>query len=422
MKKQLFPALAAGLLLNLFLSLSALAVDRINITAPPYNAVPNDGVSDNTAINAAVSAGRSIYFPPGTYNYTGLLYVPANQSYRFYGDGPGVSTIIFTGNSSGGIYGYAMGQKTLTVEGLTLQANTTKCGTAIQAFFSDAGATKKFKSATIRNVQIVGSTRTGYDGGYWTGGIRLYQAQNSVISNVEISGNAREGAACPGPQASVFGIIWDSASTYPTSGLQISNIQIKYCDTALRTNGWVENLFLTGFEFVLCGNNGSPSVDLNSSDAVNLKSTFHLVNGHVDALQNGLRLTNLRGVKISKVLIVHSSGNSCASSGTDLALNNVTDGVISQCTFVGVGNDIHDEIGIRLNNAHFVQVTGNYFTHMLPLNPSGNPQNACINVQSNSSVVRIVNNLFESPGFGIGGVNIPYYDAGPGTYYRGNNR
>ena len=101
MKKQLFPALAVGLLLNLFVALSAaLAVDRINVTN--YGATPNDGTNDTTAINAAVSAGRSIYFPPGTYNYTGLLYVPANQSYRFYGDGPGVSTIIFTGNSSGG--------------------------------------------------------------------------------------------------------------------------------------------------------------------------------------------------------------------------------------------------------------------------------------------------------------------------------
>jgi hypothetical protein len=417
MKKQLFPALAVGLILNLFVALSAaLAVDRINVTN--YGATPNDGTNDTTAINAAVSAGRSIYFPPGTYNYTGLMYLPANQSYRLYGDGPGVSTIIFTGNSSAGIYGNAMGAKTLTVEGLTLQANTKNCGTAIQAFFNDTSANKKFHSAMIRNVQIVGSTRDGFTGSFWNGGMRLYKAQNSVITNVEISGNAVNEAV--GVQATQYGILWDSPSNYQTSGLHMSNLQIKYCNTALRTNGWVENLFLTGFEFVLCGSFGSPAVDLNSSDTVNLKPAFHLVNGHVDFLEHGLRLTNLRGVKISKLLLIHTSGHEQALSGTDLALNNCNDAVISQCTFIGVGYDVDDEIGIRVNNAHFVQILGNYFTHMLPLNPQGNPQDACINVQSNSSVVRIINNVFEITG-GMGGVNIPYYDAAPGTYYRGNN-
>jgi hypothetical protein len=418
MKKHILPLFAGVSLLSLFVTVSALAADRINITQPPYNAVPNDGISDKTAIDSAIAAGGSIYFPPGTYNYTGPMYLTPNQSFRLYGDGPGVSTIIFTGPNAG-IFGYSMGQKTLTVEGLTLLANTTKCGTAIQAYFYDAGATKKFHTATIRNVQILGSTRTGYDGGYWTGAIHLYQAQNAVLDNIDISGNAREGYSCPGPPATLSGIIWDSGTTYLTSGLQISNIQIKFCDTALRTNGLVENVFVTGFEFLLCGNNGSPSVDLNSSDSTNLGSTFHLVNGHVNSLQNGPRLTNLRGVKMSKISILHSSGNTCASSGTDLALNNVSDAVISQCTFYGVGNDITDEIGIRVDNSHSVQIAGNYFTHMEPSN-STNAQNACINVQPNSSVVRIVNTLFEITG-GLGGVNIPYYNAAPDTYFRGNN-
>ena len=124
MKKQLFSCLAIGLLLNLLGAASSLAADRINITSPPYNAIPNDGISDKPAIDAAIAAGRSIYFPPGTYNYPGLMSLPANQSYRLYGDGPGVSNIVFTGTDAG-IYAASMGTKSLNVEGLTLQANTT---------------------------------------------------------------------------------------------------------------------------------------------------------------------------------------------------------------------------------------------------------------------------------------------------------
>jgi hypothetical protein len=420
MKKQLFPGLAVGLLLNLFLSLSALAVDRINITAPPYNAVPNDGVSDNAAINAAVAAGRSIYFPPGIYNYTGSIVLAANQSYRLYGDGPGVSTIVFVGNPYSGIAAFDMGQKTLTVEGLTLQGNTKNCGTGIYALFSDTGTNKKFRSAVIRNVQITGSTRDGFTGGYWSGGIYLYKAQNSVITNVEILGNAHDEA--PANPATQFGIIWESTADYLASGMQMSNLQIKFCNSALRTSGLVENLFVTGFEFVLCGNFGAPAVDLNSSDAANLKAAFHLVNGHVHFLQHGIRLTNLRGVKLSKLLLLRHPSEDCGpggcigAAGNDVAFNNCVDGVVSQTTFIGASGSIDDEAGIILNNAHFMRLEGNYFTHMLAENPGA----SCIVILSNSSVVRVVNNLFEITG-GLGGVKNRYHDEAPDTYYRGNN-
>jgi hypothetical protein len=455
MKKHLLSCLAIGLLSNLLVTESALAVvthsDRINITDAPYNATPDstNGSYDTAAINAAVAAvgpGGSIYFPPGRYDYQGTLSLPQGKSYRLYGDGPGVSTIAFTGPNAGILYITYVGEKTFTVEGLSILANTSKCGTAIQAYFNDTNATKKFRTATIRNVQIFGSSRTG-GGGYWTGGIRLYQAQNSVLTNVEMAGENREpGTDCnetvqPGPSASEYGVIWDSATNYRTSGLQMSNIQILLFDTALRTNGLVENVFVTGFEFPYCGTNGNPAVDLNSSDSTNLGSTFHLVNGHVAGLQNVLRMTNLRGVKLSKLSIVHVTGRAgptptpspenpsptpgpqyeCGASGNDVALNNVADAVISQCTFIGVGPDIPDEIGIRVDNSQRVQILGNYFTHFFPGNAQGTPpnnaQDACINVQSTSSTVRVINNVFEP-----GGVYIPYFIPVPAsTYKRGNN-
>ena len=58
--------LSIMLLFSFGLCLSALAADRINITDPPYGAIPDDGGDDTNAINAAMWSGQSIYFPPGS--------------------------------------------------------------------------------------------------------------------------------------------------------------------------------------------------------------------------------------------------------------------------------------------------------------------------------------------------------------------
>ncbi|HEV2842506.1 MAG TPA: glycosyl hydrolase family 28-related protein [Chthoniobacterales bacterium] len=407
------------LLLGLATGPSAMAaVDRINVTSVPYNAVPDDGIDDTAAINAAISAGKSIYFPAGTYDFTGQMVLPANSSYRLYGEGPGVSTIRFTGPSAG-INAPNMGLNTLNVDNLTLWAKTMNCGTAISASFNEFGANTKFRTATIVNVQITGSERSGGSGGYWTNGIYLYRAQNSVIDKVHIWGNIRPAAGSEA-DASLTGIVWESSNTYATTGLQLSDLEITFVNTALRTNGWVEGLYLNRFEFVQCGQHGVPAVDLNSFDSVNRKPTFHLVNGHVDLIQNGIRLTNLRGIRISKVLLLHNGG--AERNGSMVIFNNCFDAMVSQCTFLGGTHDavfnvpLTDETGILLDNADSVQVTGNWFAHMTT------PTGAAIAIQPTSSVVRITNNIFTTM-FG-GGVNHRYDDQNPDPndpYFRGDN-
>jgi hypothetical protein len=155
-----------------------------------------------------------------------------------------------------------------------------------------------------------------------------------------------------------------------------------------------------------------PAIDLgNAADSLNLRPAFHLFNGHVDCQQQAIRLTNLRGVKISKLVLLHN--NLAVVDGTILAFNNCTDAVVSQCTFIGDHDALADESGIVLNNAHSVQITKNLFSSMSPT-----VGGSCIVVQSNSDVVRITDNLF---GGIISGVSRRYDDAGRDTYYRGNN-
>ena len=413
----------------------AAVLDRTNVCEAPYNAIPNDGLPDTAAIQAAVNAGRSIYFPPGIYIFQGLLTLQASSSYRLYGDGPGVSTIIFTG-SNAGISGQSMGPNSLNVEGLTLEAGCTgaggapvPCGTAISARFEEIGSNTKFRSATIHNVQIIGSARSegvGETGTYWTHGIYLYQAQNAVIDNLEISGNIR-----PSPEegmeddATLTGIVWESSSNIATTGLHISDLEVKFLNTALRTNGWVEGLYMNRFEIVQCGQHGMPAVDLNSTGPAGRKPTFHLTNGHVDLIQNGIQLSNLSGIKITKVLFLHNGG--AEVDGTMVILNNCFDATISQCSFIGGIADrrwdwdvaLLHETGILLNDADSVQIVGNYFTHM-GVNEKTLSAIA-IAVQPTSSVVRIVNNLFEVNGYGYDGVRTCFDDPGAVAYHRDNN-
>lgn len=152
-----------------------------------HGATPDGSTDDTAAINRALAAGSSIYFPPGSYNYSGRITLPAGKAYRLYGDGPGVSTILFTGPEAG-IYAPTVNDNTLQIDGLTLTALTPAAGTAISASFN-RGDFAKSRTACIHNVEIRGSNRSGSTGGCWTKGIYLYKAPNAVIDQVVVEGN-----------------------------------------------------------------------------------------------------------------------------------------------------------------------------------------------------------------------------------------
>lgn len=333
-----------------------------------YGAVPNDNVDDTGAINAAIQAGNTIYFPRGGYKYNGLMVLPdtANmdpndRSYTLYGDGPGESIIIFTGAGSG-ISAPNIYEGTLTVEGLTLRANSAPSGTAISAYFSEAptgfgGNASKFHTATIHNVQIGGTTRTGDTGGYWSRGIFLSRAQNAVIDKVEISGNTTD----PGTATkTATGIQWVSPpGDFATTGIHITSTEIKYCDTGVKTSGWVEGFYMSGFEVVLCGRNGHPALDLTSSQSTRQGPEFHLINGHVDSIGDGIRMVNLASIHISNVGFGHSS--SVATDGTHIFFDNCVRMTVAGCTFGGRANQYANENGIFLQNSKFAHIDGKYF-------------------------------------------------------------
>jgi hypothetical protein len=415
MKERIFPVFSL-ILLNLAVCLPARAVgvyDRINITTVAVGglyAIPNDGADDSLQIQAAINNGgnKSLYFPPGTYNFKGILNVTGNRSVRLYGDGPGVSTIIFktdATHTTAGINVTDMGTNNLNVEGLTLQtdpsSNPAGCGTAINASFASNGG--KFHTATIHNVQILGSTKSESSSTYWNNGIHLFKASNAVIDKVEISGRK---------DITQTGIIWDAPPAVngqaEATGFQLSNIQVKWCNMALLTDGGVEGIYMTGFDFFSCGR-GYPAANLRANPG---GGVVQLVNGKVDSYGGGIEVANHFAVKVSNVSFRHT-GFPDVASGTMLFIHDGFDAVVTECTFYGVNlNAATQENGILLQNAHSVRLAGNNFSHMLPV--SGN----CIGLLPGSTVVRITDNLFSNDVRGLISVDpsIP-----PGEVYKSGN-
>jgi hypothetical protein len=362
-----------------------------------------DGITDDTAaINRTIAAGTIVYFPPGTYKYVGAMTLSANKSYRIYGDGPGVSTILFFGGPNAGITVSHTQMATLNVEGLTLMANSqcTSCGTAINAVFGPVAPNPKFHTATIHNVQIIGSARDGTSGGYWTSGIHLYRGQNSVMDKIEISGNKN---------VTQSGIFLDAATSGENAtGFQLSDIAVKWCNVGLATNGWVEGLYMTGFNFYSCGRAGLPSISLNGTTVAGTTAgAFQLVNGLVDSYGGGVTMSNHIYGKVSNVTFKHNDPE--VSHCTMLSVDNVKPMVVSDCSFYGTSTDGPYENGVFLNNTTGAQVTGNNFANMQSLNAGSG-----IVVYYGTSMARITDNLFSST------VRSRIDNRVPDTYYCGN--
>lgn len=364
-----------------------------------------DGTTDDTAaINRAIAAvsftGGTIYFPPGTYRYIGPMTVPASKPYRFFGDGPGISTIMFT-DAVGGINAPSVGDKTLKVDGLTIQGNFGNTGIGINAAFVANGA--KARTAHIENVEIRGSDKTINPTGYWGTGIKLYQAQNALIRDVQVLG--KWDYANPGPTASV-GIEWSSATGSPATQLFISDIYVCFYQNGIKTSGHVEGFYLSKFELVFCGHplpNYKAAMDLSAAGTNNAPGlVFHISDGHVNQVSHGIRLTNIWHAKISQVNFFNIKYD-----GTHLTLVDCRSVMITDNNFedFGISGETHSN-GIYSVNSSQVRLAGNSIALA-----ASTTMGHCIAVDSASRKVKILDNMFEGSPRHID-------DMAPDTYIR----
>ncbi|QHW29730.1 carbohydrate-binding protein [Paenibacillus rhizovicinus] len=165
----------------------ALPANAISVKSSPYNAVGN-GVADDTAaiqsaVNAAASLGKNVYFPPGTYNQSDKITVPSGVS--VYGAGIWYSHLhsTVTNNVWGGEVGFTLNNNT-TISDLRISSVDTQRDSHYGiAILSNAGTGSNnvlqnlwaehmgclegwtdWKNSTIQNVRLY---NTYFDGIHW---------------------------------------------------------------------------------------------------------------------------------------------------------------------------------------------------------------------------------------------------------------
>lgn len=364
--------------------------DRINVT--DYGAVPNDGGDDtaaiNNAINAAYYSDSSIYFPAGTYNFTGSMWLPDGHSHRVYGDGPGVSVLIFNGNPYAGIAQGKAGGQSVTSRRTDAASKHGECRDGHLRKLQpnneqiphayDSRCRNRREQSRRRWQRLVGQR------------VYAYRAQNAVIDKLEIDGRT----SYWGGGGTSVGIEWNSDPSTATTGMQITNAQIKYCDSAVYTHNHVEGLYMSGFEIVLCGTNSRPALDISSTQYG--APAFNILNGHVEMIADGLRMTNLSAVKVSHVDFEHVSD--AAQDGTHAFFDGCIAVSVSDCTFTGRSGKYANENGVYLNNVQLARVTGNMFRGLQPTS-----NGSCIVMVGGWTPILVTENLFSD-------IRSAYYD------------
>lgn len=174
-----------------------------------------DGVTDDTvAIQAALTAaaGKSVYFPAGSYAINAALSVPAN-TYVYAESG----TATVTQSTAGGVNAFTLAGDNITIDGLKIVGPNSGGGSAVRA--------DSRNNPTVRNCQVQN----------WLFGIQLRGCRNWTVTGNRLWGGTYDGSS----SSDIF--IYGSTGAPSNRGI------------------------LTG-NFCLSNNDNGISVDTNSGD------------------------------------------------------------------------------------------------------------------------------------------------------------
>ncbi len=345
-----------------------------SVDVTTYGAVPDDGIDDTAAINAALAAEKAVFFPAGVYDYNGRMNVP-DKSIKIYGEGRDVSRIRFRGADSG-IYFASAGVETFELTDLSLLASGVgggggRTGTAVYCAFSPTPPpnTEKFRMATIERIEIAGTNAQGERHRpstnalwYWTNGIHLYQASASKVEDVQIHGNF---------QQSEYGITWESTPRIFATQLFISELYVEYFLTAVHTMGNIHGFYLEQFEFVGCGGYAGFRAAMRLTSQLHLP-VFQVSQGHIDFVSDGLQLVGLASAKIDMVDFAHNGA--WGVDGTHIVVDHSVGVDITNCGFAG--KYLANEVGILAGRGtNGLRVSGCRFAYIAPSSFGGGVMN-----------------------------------------------
>lgn len=134
----------------------ALAGEIVNVQDAPFNVHPSRTAAQNgTGLVAALATGKSVYIPPGAYDYDTTLNL-AITGQQLFSNGQGLTSLTYTGTSYAITLGAAAERRLISVYGFALFGSATPAG-GIQVGPS-AGV---MSGATIANMRISSFSKSG---------------------------------------------------------------------------------------------------------------------------------------------------------------------------------------------------------------------------------------------------------------------
>ncbi|WP_312999615.1 glycosyl hydrolase family 28-related protein [Leclercia sp.] len=315
-----------------------------------------DGVTDDSAaIQRAFSAGVPLRVTQGVYLCSTTLTAPAGKHFSLQGDGAGLCLFVF---SSGGIakeFGNTNNEKCL-ISNLGIQASSVNSSAAVRLYRTDE--TQAFEDEiTLENIHI-----SGFGGPHASTNTFKYGLRTEYVRFVKVSGcriwgqEGYNGSAAS--TTAVAGISFLGRETTPQFGFTVSDCWVTSWSNAIRGDGWIEGVYITGGEYWNC-NITIQIIRPAESSTSPLSGTIHISNVHINGAMYAVLIRNCSTVGISNSEM-----------------------------YIGVGGGISGAASALIHTCTGVRIEGNTFSNAYNVSSNGLQLQSCKGVSVNGNSIR----------------------------------
>ncbi|AKJ63606.1 right-handed parallel beta-helix repeat-containing protein [Kiritimatiella glycovorans] len=376
--------IAAAVLTALLLSTAGVRALEIDVTAPPYNAVPDDGLDDAPAFQraleqAATAERAAIRIPAGAYHLSTPATIAVGEvNISILGEGIGVSTLYAT--STGGVFRITNGSRRsqYTLRDFTLFADLPGAGTAIEITAPPGGA-RQNRAVLAESVEIRGVDPSE---DYFDIGLSVDGCWRPLLQHVTVSGPFGPGVSTnvsdSSPRfAAMAGIVIDNCYAPSLQDCQVFSAKIGVSFDSRDENGAPEDGSLLGCTIQGCRTGLYVYDRGNEPQLVADSCDFHCRDA-------GIQLVGRKFFQINNCTF-----NNLTTDDTwpyvDILLDGVFGGIISDNVFGSPVNPARTMIRLQ-NTSRDLLIMDNIFAA---------PESRALDTTAGSSGIRITDNLFE---------------------------
>lgn len=354
-----------------------------------------DGATNEAKIGAALDylisiGGGTLFIPAGVHRVRARIVrtISAKQHINIVGLGRYVSVLDFSDGASLGIHfnstTTAVNQKPcFEFRDFGLITSADNCGTAIQIDFADSlnldAAVTVHDLLIAQNLARTSDTGTGF--GYWSTGIRLFNARNSEIRNLHFFGEMNK----PNPTAQGVYLLGESTAVVISDSLLLEAV------TLIEAAGTCEGLYVHATD-VLYGHYG-----IYHNIATGAEPQCTVTDSSINCSHVGVWLHNVQQSVVANCLFyaaaeLHGAGPWPEWRGILISGANSRYNTVANCVFSKNSTRTSDVTnGIDLAAGKMYSISGNRFFGF-----SGNTLTTGIQVRSGvTDVVITADNLFE---------------------------